>query len=156
MSGNGSAAGRGGVTGYVAEHFLISQAAPFVVHVEINRPRKLNAFHEPMWLELGRIFSRLSHDPNVRAIVLSGAGDRAFCAGLDVEAASKGLPTAVEPGTKALDAARTAAVTRRYIREFQDCVGQVEACEKRTVIPRAFRPPAHSLCVRTVVLWWFR
>lgn len=38
-----------------------------------------------MWLNLGALFKRLSHDPNVRCVVLSGAGDRAFTAGLDVQ-----------------------------------------------------------------------
>lgn len=31
------------------------------------------------------IFDRLSHDPDVRCVVLTGAGDRAFTAGLDVK-----------------------------------------------------------------------
>jgi delta(3,5)-delta(2,4)-dienoyl-CoA isomerase len=38
-----------------------------------------------MWLNLSSIFRRLSHDPNVRAIILTGAGERAFTAGLDVK-----------------------------------------------------------------------
>jgi delta(3,5)-delta(2,4)-dienoyl-CoA isomerase len=38
-----------------------------------------------MWINISTIFTRLSHDPNVRAIVLTGAGDRAFTAGLDVK-----------------------------------------------------------------------
>lgn len=38
-----------------------------------------------MWLNLSAIFRRLSHDPNVRSIVMTGAGDRAFTAGLDVK-----------------------------------------------------------------------
>ena len=38
-----------------------------------------------MWLNLSAIFKRLSHDANVRSIILTGAGDRAFTAGLDVK-----------------------------------------------------------------------
>lgn len=37
-----------------------------------------------MWDTLGRIFTQLSRDPDVRSVVLSGAGDRSFTAGLDV------------------------------------------------------------------------
>lgn len=62
--------------------FNVTGPAPFVVHVEINRPEKLNAFYEPMWLELKRIFEQLSTDPEVRCILISGAGDRAFTAGV--------------------------------------------------------------------------
>ena len=38
-----------------------------------------------MWLNLSSIFQKLSHDPDVRAVILTGAGDRAFTAGLDVQ-----------------------------------------------------------------------
>jgi len=38
-----------------------------------------------MWLNISQIFQCLSHDPNVRAIVLTSAGDRAFTAGLDIK-----------------------------------------------------------------------
>lgn len=62
--------------------FNVTVPAPFVVHVEINRPAKLNSFYEPMWHELKRIFEQLSTDPEVRCILLSGAGDRAFTAGM--------------------------------------------------------------------------
>ena len=78
-----------------------------------------------MWLEFGQIFDKCSHDSDVRAIVLSGAGDRAFTTGLDVHAASKGI---LGDGA---DAARKAATLRRHVGKFQECVGGVERCEKR-------------------------
>lgn len=62
-------------------HFLVSTPLPFVTQVEINRPSKLNAFHESMWLELKTIFDSLSFSPDVRAIILSGAGEKAFTTG---------------------------------------------------------------------------
>lgn len=111
-------------------YFRISTPAPFVSHVEINRPDKLNAFHEQMWLELRRVFDGLSSDPEVRAVVLSGAGDRAFSAGLDVVAASQ---TETLQGGSGADPARKAAGIRRHIIEFQECITAIERCEKPVV-----------------------
>ncbi|KAH8893174.1 enoyl CoA hydratase-like protein [Thozetella sp. PMI_491] len=112
------------------KHYLVTSPSPFVVHVEINRPEKLNAFKESMWLELGDLFRKLSTDPDVRVIVLTGAGDRAFTAGLDVKAASEG---AVLKGGSKLDGARTATGNRRHVYEFQESVGAVEKCEKPVI-----------------------
>ncbi|KAJ6018594.1 hypothetical protein N7499_010214 [Penicillium canescens] len=102
----------------------------YVAHVEINRPDRLNAFVEAMWLNLAQIFNKLSSDPSVRSIVLSGAGEKAFTAGLDVKAASEGL---LSSETKN-DPARKAALLRRHIAEFQDCITAVERCEKPVVV----------------------
>ncbi|KAL8933268.1 MAG: hypothetical protein Q9216_006439 [Gyalolechia sp. 2 TL-2023] len=82
-----------------SEYFNLTYPLPFVAHVEINRPDKLNAFIEPMWLALPHLFSYLSTSPSVRVIILSGAGPKAFTAGLDIVAASQtgplvqGVPT---------------------------------------------------------------
>jgi delta(3,5)-delta(2,4)-dienoyl-CoA isomerase len=83
-----------------------------------------------MWLNLAQIFNKLSSDPSVRSIVLSGAGEKAFTAGLDVKAASEGM---LSSETKN-DPARKAALLRRHISEFQDCITAVERCEKPVVV----------------------
>ncbi|ORY65341.1 enoyl CoA hydratase-like protein [Pseudomassariella vexata] len=111
------------------KHFLVSSPSEYVAHVEINRPAKLNAFFEDMWVELGKVFDKLSCDPNVRAVVLSGAGDRAFTAGLDVKAASEGSIVSASAG----DGARTATQMRRGVFEFQECITRVEKCEKPVI-----------------------
>ncbi|PVH99537.1 ClpP/crotonase [Periconia macrospinosa] len=116
---------------YDYEYFNVTFPAEYVAHVEINRPDKLNAFVEVMWLNLSKIFTRLSTSPSVRAIILTGAGDRAFTAGLDVKAASQGLLT--QQGGAELDGARKANNLRRHIIEFQDCITAVEKCEKPVV-----------------------
>lgn len=114
------------------KHFIVTSPTPFVAHVEINRPAKLNAFHRAMWHELRAIFDTLSHDPDVRAVVLTGAGDRAFTAGLDVTAAAASEPTLQGSGGKGkMDVARASTVRRRDIYDFQDCISAVEKCEKR-------------------------
>jgi len=56
----------------------------FVATVTIDRPDKLNAMSQAMWGRLGEIFAALSADDGVRAIILTGAGDRAFCVGADI------------------------------------------------------------------------
>ncbi|XXH03601.1 Lissencephaly-1 [Hypoxylon texense] len=113
------------------KHFLVTSPSEYVAHVEINRPSKLNAFTEEMWIELGKVFAKLSHDAEVRAVVFSGAGDRAFTAGLDVQAASQG--TTLGHTGEQQDGARQATKLRRNILEFQDCISQIEKCEKPVI-----------------------
>ena len=55
-----------------------------VVVVTLNRPAKLNAVTPVMSKELTRLAHALNDDDSVRAIVLTGAGERAFCAGSDI------------------------------------------------------------------------
>ncbi len=50
----------------------------------INRPKVLNALDVPTLLELEAAFGKLEADAGVRAIVITGAGDRAFVAGGDI------------------------------------------------------------------------
>ncbi|KAJ5730463.1 Delta(3-5)-Delta(2-4)-dienoyl-CoA isomerase [Penicillium malachiteum] len=119
---------------YAPKHFNVSFPAnrPYVAHVEINRAEKMNSFIEAMWLEMGQLFDRLSDDSNVRAIVLSGAGDKAFTTGLDVKAASQGNVLSSEETGQ--DAARKATAFRRHIAEFQGCITAVERCEKSVIV----------------------
>ncbi|TFB07456.1 hypothetical protein CCMA1212_001031 [Trichoderma ghanense] len=112
--------------------FTVSSPAPYVAHVQIQRPDKLNAFSEAMWLEFGRVFAQLSGDADVRAVVLSGAGERAFTAGLDVQAAAKD-GTLTGDGGKKVDAARRAKGLRGQIEEFQGSIGAMERCEKPVI-----------------------
>ncbi|KAI5922697.1 ClpP/crotonase-like domain-containing protein [Camillea tinctor] len=113
------------------KHFLVSSPSEHVAHVETNRPNKLNAFFEAMWVELGQIFAKLSHDPEVRAVVFSAVGERAFTAGLDVLAAGQqGLPG---QDSSQGDEARRATQLRRYIVDFQNSISQIEKCEKPVI-----------------------
>lgn len=57
-----------------------------IAHVRLSRPEKLNALTLPMLDELIQVARQISHDPSIRAVVLSGHGD-AFCAGMDLKSA---------------------------------------------------------------------
>lgn len=52
--------------------------------IRFERPAKLNALTLAMYQDLGQAFMQAGHDERVRAIVLTGAGDRAFCVGADL------------------------------------------------------------------------
>lgn len=56
-----------------------------VAHVRLNRPDKMNALDEAMFVGIVAAGEQIKQDVNVRAVVLSGEG-RAFCAGLDMGA----------------------------------------------------------------------
>ncbi|KAL6702124.1 ClpP/crotonase [Trichoderma pleuroticola] len=109
--------------------FTVTSPKPFVAHVQIQRPDKLNAFSEAMWLEFGRVFQQLSADADVRAVVLSGAGDKAFTAGLDVQSASQDSTLMSDQK----DPARKAKGMRAQIEEFQASIGAMEKCEKPVI-----------------------
>lgn len=77
MSASGAAdAAAQGVTLSVAQH---------VATVTLNRPQSLNAIDLATEAALQRIWTRIENDPEVRVVVLTGAGDRAFCAGADLK-----------------------------------------------------------------------
>ncbi|POS82604.1 hypothetical protein EPUL_006056 [Erysiphe pulchra] len=125
-------------------YFIVTQPYPFVTHVEINRPEKLNSFHEAMWIELEKIFDALSLAPDVRVIVLSGAGNRAFCTGIDIKAAMEGdilgkkqthvtTHSSQDEKRTEIDTARQAVLIRRHIAKFQKCVSSIERCEKPVI-----------------------
>ncbi|MCJ1384584.1 hypothetical protein MMC17_007701 [Xylographa soralifera] len=115
------------------QYFNVSLPVEYVAHVEINRPEKLNSFFQAMWHELRQVFECLSISPLVRAIVFSGAGAKAFTAGLDVQAASQSGVLAANAEHSNLDAARAATLIRRQLLEFQDCITAIERCEKPVI-----------------------
>lgn len=55
-----------------------------VAQVRLNRPDVLNAIDSAMDKTLGAIWSEVDGSPDIRVAVLSGAGERAFCAGGDM------------------------------------------------------------------------
>ncbi len=56
-----------------------------VATITLDRPEVLNAFDRQMCEEMREAWRRVKDDPDVNAVVLRAAGDRAFCAGLDTK-----------------------------------------------------------------------
>jgi enoyl-CoA hydratase len=55
-----------------------------VATIRIARPEKLNALSLAMYQDLGKAFIEAAEDDAIRAVVLTGAGERAFCVGADL------------------------------------------------------------------------
>ena len=56
-----------------------------ILTITLNRPDRMNAFNGEIRRELIEAFDAADADDTVRAIIVTGAGDRAFCAGADLE-----------------------------------------------------------------------
>ncbi|HUA34300.1 MAG TPA: enoyl-CoA hydratase-related protein [Candidatus Binataceae bacterium] len=60
-----------------------------VATLTVNRPNALNALNRNVLEEISRVIREVRHDPSVRVLIVTGAGDRAFVAGADIAAMSK-------------------------------------------------------------------
>ena len=64
--------------------FELPAAHPHVALVTLDRPERANALDPAMLVELAAAWRRIAGDPGIRCAVLTGAGDRAFCSGMDM------------------------------------------------------------------------
>jgi enoyl-CoA hydratase/carnithine racemase len=65
---------------------VLSEIHNHVAFITLNRPAALNALSLDMIVQLRSTLGKHAVDPQVRAVLISGAGDRAFCAGGDLRA----------------------------------------------------------------------
>ena len=68
----------------MTDDLLLRATADGVLTLTLNRPDRRNALNDPLILALAEAFRTASTDPGVRVVVLTGAGERAFCAGADL------------------------------------------------------------------------
>ena len=63
---------------------ILYEVADGIATVTLDRPEKMNAFTNVMMQELCSAFNLVDADDDVRAVIVTGSGDRAFCAGADL------------------------------------------------------------------------
>lgn len=68
----------------MSEPHLLFDVADGVAVLTLNRPDKRNAVSPEMLVRLAQAWRQVRDDPSIRVAVLTGAGDRAFCAGADL------------------------------------------------------------------------
>ena len=89
--------------------------------VTFNRPAKLNALNYALIDRLMQVLDDLEDDPGVRAVVLTGAGDRAFSAGGDIHEFSESIRQGPEAAVKA------------FVRRGQAMTSRLEAFPKPVI-----------------------
>ncbi|KAH8304678.1 hypothetical protein KR018_003052, partial [Drosophila ironensis] len=122
-----------------ATHFKtlqISTPKPFVFHVELHRPAKLNAINKQMWMEIKECIEGLGSDPECRVIVLSAAGKH-FTAGIDLQDMMNMGQSLGETD----DVARRGVIMERVIRVYQDSITSLELCPKPVITA------VHKACI---------
>src|SRR3954464_5872533 len=62
---------------------LLYEEGDGVATVTLNRPEVYNAFDMRMQRELQKVWRSLRGNDDVRAVILTGAGEKAFCTGID-------------------------------------------------------------------------
>jgi enoyl-CoA hydratase/carnithine racemase len=68
----------------MADSLLICEKRNATAILTLNRPEKRNALNGALMAELAHALPALDTDESVRVIIITGAGDRAFCAGADL------------------------------------------------------------------------
>ena len=66
------------------ETIVVDTSSEGVMTVTLNRPEVLNSFNEAMQDEFAELWSEVKSNDEIRAVVLTAAGDRAFSTGVDV------------------------------------------------------------------------
>ncbi|XP_061172954.1 delta(3,5)-Delta(2,4)-dienoyl-CoA isomerase, mitochondrial-like [Saccostrea echinata] len=119
---------------YTFETLKVTRPKDFVVQVEMNRPKKLNAMNRAFWRECRECFQRLSTDEDCRVVLVSGSG-KAFTAGLDLtDMAEDFMSSDLEVGRKAFK-------LRNLIRDYQETFTVIEKCPKPVIAA------IHNACV---------
>ena len=68
-----------------SETLRVEEGSNDVLLAILDRPEVANAFDTRTALELGELFERVGAQPRCRCIVITGAGNKAFCAGADLK-----------------------------------------------------------------------
>ncbi len=67
------------------EDLVLSEMKNGIVTLTLNRPEVMNAFNVELVQRLGERLAELRFDTEARVVIITGAGDRAFCAGADLK-----------------------------------------------------------------------
>ena len=122
----------------MSDDVILLEVDSAVATVTLNRPQAMNALNRALRKRLAEVMRQVDADDAVRAVILTGAGERAFTAGLDLkelgsEAGALGSANATE-GTPAggLSATTAALRTPRCSRSRASCT----LCPRSAAIDR--------------------
>ena len=91
---------------------ILYDVADGIATITLHRPEKMNAFTNVMMQEMCAAFDLIDTDDAVRAVIVTGSGDRAFCAGADLTPEGGGEYL---PADRRLKACRTSGCAIRAV-----------------------------------------
>jgi methylglutaconyl-CoA hydratase len=94
----------------------LEQDGPYRI-VTLNRPERMNALSRALLHEIAAAFRALAEDRDARVVIVTGAGDKAFCAGADLKE-RQGM---------------TENEVRLLLRLYRDAFGAIDRCPKPVV-----------------------
>ena len=81
----------------MAYEYITSERLDGVALITLNRPEKLNALSFPLMEELDHALTGYEADDDIKAVILTGAGERAFSAGADIHEMAGLIPRTGSP-----------------------------------------------------------
>ncbi len=125
---------------------VTSEARGQAVQITINRPERRNAINEALCAGIAAAIDAAEANAEVRAIVLTGAGEQSFCAGGDLKPSADGSPFALEPSEpnhyviklfRRIQACRLPIVARINGNAMAGGLGLVCACDMAVAVSNA-------------------
>lgn len=110
------------------ETLLVTSPTEFVYHVQLNRPKKLNAMNSAFWKDVANCFHAINTDENCRVVVLSANGKH-FSAGLDLS--DLGTLTSIVMNEN--DISKKYRTLYEHIKELQIPFTAIEQCHKPVI-----------------------
>lgn len=68
---------------------LLFEKKDHIAYLTLNRPDQRNAINSEMYRMLSENWDRMNEDRDIRVVIVTGAGDKVFCAGMDLKEAAK-------------------------------------------------------------------
>jgi crotonobetainyl-CoA hydratase len=91
--------------------YIIFEKSEKLAVITLNRPQAMNAINSQIWTEIGTAIEEFNNDPELWVAIITGAGDRSFCAGADLkEVASGGFKI-----TSEMEKWGFAGITQHYV-----------------------------------------
>ncbi|MBW1659209.1 MAG: enoyl-CoA hydratase/isomerase family protein [Deltaproteobacteria bacterium] len=76
----------------MSEELVLLEKTPPLATITINRPKALNALNSKVLAELDKTLDRVNEDEEIRVVIITGSGEKAFVAGADIAEMSEMSP----------------------------------------------------------------
>ena len=116
---------------------LIYSVNDGIAHLTFNRPQARNALTFAMYEQMASICQSINGDPSIKAMILTGAGDKAFASGTDISQ---------------FRAFKTAQDALDYEGRIDRVLGALESCRVPTIAPSTAPAPAAAPGSRPVAI----